>query len=85
MECYYSIRMFIDNYPAAINCNDTMAMADEISALLGCEYDWLGYSLLHPDYDYKDLGIKMQNSPKNRKHFVRLSSSQKSSAGEEGV
>ena len=48
-------------------------MADEISCLLGCQYDSLGYMLLHPDYDYKDLGTMMVNNSTNRKQFMQLS------------
>lgn len=71
--CYYMIRMYIEKYPEEINCQDLLDMADEIGYLCGCEYKRLGYSLLHPDYDYKDLGIHMVNNKKNREKFARLS------------
>ena len=59
--------------PQTINCQDLINMADEISCLLGCQYDSLGYMLLHPDYDYKDLGTMMVNNSTNRKQFMQLS------------
>ena len=73
INCYYSIRMYIENFPLTINCQDLLEMADEISELLGCEYDHLGYMLLDPDYDFKDLGITLKNNKKNREKFAGLS------------
>ena len=70
-NCYYSIRMYIEEYPSQINCYEIMSMADEMSSLLGVKYDKLGYILLHPDYDYKDLGIMLANNLKNRKRFTQ--------------
>jgi len=70
---YYSIRMYVEEHPTVINCQDLLEMADEISNLLGCNYDYLGYVLLHPDYDYKDLGVMMKNTKKNRDKFLNLS------------
>lgn len=70
---YYSIRVYIDEHPLFINCEDLLEMADDISELLGCKYDYLGYVLLDPDYDYKDLGIMMKNTKKNREKFLNLS------------
>ena len=69
---YYSIRMYIEKSPEHINCCDLLNVADEISNLLCCNYDHLGYFLLHPDYDFKDLGCEMINSRKNRKIFSEL-------------
>lgn len=70
---YYSIRMYVDEHPLSINCQDLLEMADDISELLGCKYDYVGYALLDPDYDYKDLGIMMKNTKKNREKFLNLS------------
>lgn len=70
---YYSIRMYVEEYPLIINCRDLLEIADKISSLLGCKYDYLGYVLLDPDYDYKDIGIMMKNTKKNRKEFLDLS------------
>lgn len=70
---YYSIRMYIAEYPLVINCQDLLEMADAISNLLGCKYDYLGYTLLDPDYNYKDLGVMLKNTEKNRKKFLKLS------------
>ena len=39
---------------------------------LGCKYDHLGYVLLDPDYDFKDLGVMLQNNKKNRDKFTSL-------------
>ena len=73
LNCYYSIRMYIEKYPSFIKCQDLMDMADEISDLFGCKYDQLGYMLLHPDYDFKDLGVMLKNNKKGRKRFAELS------------
>lgn len=70
---YYSIRMYVEEYPMTINCQDLLEIADEISNLLCCNFDYLGYVLLHPDYDYKDLGIMMKSTKKNRDKFLDLS------------
>ena len=70
---YYSIRMYVEEYPSSINCQDLLEMADEISKLLGCNYDHLGYMLLDPDYDFKDLGVMLKNNKKNREKFLELS------------
>ena len=69
---YYSIKMYVEQYPLAINCQDLLGMAEEISELFGVEYDYLGYVLLDPDCDYKDLGVMMKNSKKNRDKFIHL-------------
>lgn len=73
MESYYSIRMYVEEYPTVIKSDEIMGMADKISSLFGCKYDRLGYTLLHPDYDYKDLGIMLSNSLKNREQFKQMS------------
>lgn len=70
---YYSIRMYVEEYPTSINCQDLLDMADEISKLLGCNYDHLGYMLLDPDYDFKDLGVMLKNNKKNKENFLELS------------
>ena len=70
---YYSIRMYVEEHPLTINCQDLLEMADAIGDLLGCKYDYFGYVLLDPDYDYKDLGLMMKNSKKNRDKFLSLS------------
>ena len=72
-NCYYSIKMYIEKYPSTINCHALLEMADEISEMLGCRYDHLGFILLDPDYDFKDLGISLKNNKKNREKFVGLS------------
>jgi len=69
---YYSIRIYIEKSPESINCCNLLNIADEISNLLSCDYDRLGYFLLHPDYDFKNLGREMINSHKNRKIFSGL-------------
>lgn len=70
---YYSIRMYVEEYPSSINCYDLLEMADEISKLFGCNYDHLEYTLLDPDYDFKDLGVMLKNNKKNREKFLGLS------------
>lgn len=70
---YYSIRMYVEEYPSSINCQDLLEMADKISELLGCNYDHLGYMLLDPDYDFKDLGVILKHNKKNRGKFTGLS------------
>ena len=35
INCYYSMRMYIEKYPSCINCQDLIDMADGISDLLG--------------------------------------------------
>ncbi|MDD6573289.1 MAG: hypothetical protein PUF12_12970, partial [Thermoflexaceae bacterium] len=69
---YYSIRMYVEKYPSSINCKDLLEMADEISKLLGCNYDYFGYMLLDPDYDFKDLGVMLKNNKKNKEKFLEL-------------
>jgi len=73
MSAYYSIRMYIEDYPSTINCKNLLEMADEISQLLGCHYDHLGYMLLEPDYDFKDLGLLLKNNKNNREKFIKMS------------
>ncbi len=71
--CYYAIRMYIEQYPEQIHSSDLMSMADEISELLGCSYDQLGYMLLHPDDYDKDLGNIKENNVTNRADFAKCS------------
>lgn len=70
---YYYIRMYAEEYPSSINCQELLEMADEISELIGCNYDRLGYCLLHPDYDFKDVGVCLKHNKKNRKKFTEMS------------
>lgn len=67
-----SIRVYIDTYPLIINGNVIIGMIDEISSLLQCKYNRLGYSLLHPDYDYMDIGIMLKNNTKSREYFSQM-------------
>lgn len=50
---YYTMEIYIGSYPSEIIGREMLEIADEISSILGCTYEKLGYSLLHPDYDYK--------------------------------
>lgn len=69
---YYSMRFYIEKYPLEINCSNIINMIDNISVLLGCEYHELGYTLLHPDYNYKELGKIFCKSKKSKELFKGL-------------
>lgn len=72
-NCYYSMRLYIEKFPSSINCQALLEMADQISILLGCKYDRLGYMLLHPDHDCKDVGVMLRNNKTDRERFLALS------------
>lgn len=69
---YYSIRIYIEEYPSKIDCCKILDIANKICLLLGCEYEKMGYILLHPDYDYKDLGVMFCNSNEEKEYFRKL-------------
>lgn len=69
---YYSVRLFVDKYPNVICCRAVLDIADKISEIIGCRYERFGYTLLDPAYDFKDLGIMLQNTPKNREKFLEM-------------
>ena len=52
---YYTMEIYIGSYPSEIIGREMLEIADEISSILGCAYEKLGYSLLHPDYDISKL------------------------------
>ena len=56
------MKIYIGSYPSEIIGREMLEIADEISSILGCTYEKLGYSLLHPDYDYKQIGKSFRNS-----------------------
>ncbi len=49
-QFYYTMKIYIGSYPSEIIGREMLEIADEISSILGCTYEKLGYSLLHPDY-----------------------------------
>lgn len=71
MSKYYSILLFIENFSKKINNSQVLNIADGICKYLNCDYDYLGYSLLHPDYDYKDIGVSMKKTY-NKHEFLTL-------------
>ena len=48
---YYTMKIYIGSYPSEIIGREMLEIADELSSILGCTYEKLGYSLLPPDYD----------------------------------
>ena len=69
---YYTMKIYIGSYPSEIIGREMLEIADEISSILGCTYEKLGYSLLHPDYDYKQIGKSFRNGKKGRTKFINL-------------
>ena len=69
---YYTMQIYIGSYPSEIIGREMLEIADEISSILGCTYEKLGYSLLHPDYDYKQIGKSFRNGKKGRTKFINL-------------
>ena len=69
---YYTMEIYIGSYPSEIIGREMLEIADEISSILGCTYEKLGYSLLHPDYDYKQIGKSFRNGKKGRTKFINL-------------
>ena len=67
---YYTMEIYIGSYPSEIIGREMLEIADEISSILGCTYEKLGYSLLHPDYDYKQIGKSFRNGKKGRTKFI---------------
>ncbi len=67
-----SIRIYVDEYPSVIKGSAMFDLVDEISSLLQCEYNNFGYTLLDPDYDYKDVGIVLKNDLKSREYFSQM-------------
>ena len=54
---YYTIKFFVEYFDDKINQEYiTENIADKICDVLGCDYHKMGFILLHPDHDCKDLG-----------------------------
>ncbi|MGN1371990.1 MAG: hypothetical protein ACI4XM_06945 [Candidatus Coprovivens sp.] len=62
MKKYYIIKIFVEDYNRNIDQKKiTEQIVDEICKILNCNYDRIGYMLLHPDYDFKDIGKMFTN------------------------
>lgn len=54
---YYTIKFFVEDFDDIINQEYiTENIVDQICDVLGCDYHKMGFILLHPDHDCKDLG-----------------------------
>ena len=72
---YYTMKIYIGSYPSEIIGREMLEIADEISSILGCTYEKLGYSLLHPDYDYKQIGKSFRNGKKGENKIYKFTNS----------
>ena len=54
---YYTMKIYIGSYPSEIIGREMLEIADEISSILGCTYEKLGYSLWM-EYDRRRANCK---------------------------
>ena len=74
MSKYYSFRIYVDKFPSVIDNSAVYTIAEKISELVQCDYDSIGYGLLHPDYDYyRDIGKSFSNNSSAKEKFLKLS------------
>lgn len=71
MSIYHSIRIYASLGSAQTNNSRYLEVADNICSILGTDFNKLGFSILHPDYDYKEVGRHFTNSDKGRSEFIR--------------
>lgn len=68
MGKFFSIIFFVESFNSEINQKYiTENIVNKICEILGCDYDKLGYILLHPDYNNKDIGYLYKK--KNKEKF----------------
>ena len=73
MSKYFAIRAFVENFPSVIDNSAVFTITEKISETLQCSYNNLGYRLLHPDYDFKEIGIMFPNNSFAKERFSELS------------
>ncbi len=71
MNKFSTIIIYAYNPTLEIKCNELIDIADRISLLLDYKYDKFGYSLLHPDYAYKEIGKFYTTSIEFKKAFSK--------------
>lgn len=72
MSKYDSFRAFAEQFPVAVDNRAVFEMAEKISAMFQLSYDRLGYRLLHPNHDYKEVGVMFSNGSHARDTFLSL-------------
>lgn len=70
MKKYCSLVLYIGNFRTEIDNNVLLNIADKISTIVKQNYERFGFTVLHPNYAYQDIGETYFNSISEKSLFA---------------